>query len=119
MSRRILTDALGVDAEGDLTITDLQFVSWGRDLVFVLAYRAGIGAPELSFRMLFTDCRELRWKTYAHGPQGVMTNPTELVEFGVGESDHRKDAALLTEHFSAQISYGALTLELRDRKIRL
>lgn len=120
MSLGVLVDALGVDPSGEFRVIDLQFVQWGRDLIFVCEYRANETAVPVVFRLLFTDCRELRWKTYAHAAyESPLIPSTALVDFAPGSGNHRKDAALLTAHFAATLSYGVGTIELRDRRVRL
>lgn len=120
MGLNSLAEALGVDPAGEFRVNDVQFVQWGRDLVFGCEYRADETAIPLPFRLLFSDCRELRWKTYAHAAYESPVIPsTTLVDFAAGQGHHRKDAALLTAHFAAAVSYGDGCIELRDRRVKL
>lgn len=115
-----LCEVLGVDPMGEFCVNDVQFVQWGRDLIFGCAYRQNETALPITFRLVFTDCRELRWKTYAHASYESLVIPsTVLVEFTPGWDNHRRDAALLTVHFSATVSYGEGMMELRDRRVKL
>jgi len=119
MSRRLLTEALEVAPECEIFITDVQFVQWGRDVIFGCECHASVHLPPLHFRLLFTDTREFKWKTYAHAEVGLNIPTTELVEFAPGQGAHRRDAAILTAHFAVTISYGLLTLETRTRRTHL
>jgi hypothetical protein len=120
MGLDILGEALGVDLTGEFRINDVQFVQWGRDLIFGCEYRADETALPVPFRLLFSDCRELRWKTYAHAVYESPVIPsTTLVDFAPGHGNHRKDASLLTSHFAATVSYGDGSIELRDRRVKL
>lgn len=118
MSRIQLAEAMELDPAGDMFITDLEINQWGRELVFVCEYIAP-PAPPIPFRLRFTDCRELRWKTYAHAVFDELLPIAELIEFAPGSGSHRRDANLLTAHFAATLSYGTLTLEYDDRQIGL
>jgi hypothetical protein len=120
MGLQSLGEALGVDPAGEFRINDIQFVQWGRDLVFGCEYRADETAVPVPFTVVFTDCRELRWKTYAHAAyESPLIPSTTLVDFAPGQGHHRKDAALLATHFAATISYGECAVELRDRRVKL
>lgn len=119
MGLQQLEATLDVGPDGEFRINDIQFVRWGRDLVFTCEHRAGESAVPLAFTLMFTDCRELRWKTYAHVAESSLIPSAMLVDFAPGQGNHRKEAALLTTHFAATISYGEAYLELRDRRVRL
>lgn len=119
MSRRLLTDALEVDPECEIFVTDVQFVQWGRDVIFCCECHPSVNLPPIHLRLVFSDSREFKWKTYAHAATSLTTPATELVEFSPGQSNHRRDAAMLTAHFAVTLSYGLLTLETRTRRIRL
>ena len=120
MSMSSLSEALGVDPAGEFRINDVQFVQWGRDLIFGCEYRENETAIPVAFRLVFSDCRELRWKTYAHATyESPMIPSTVLAEFAPGQGHHRKDASLLAAHFAATVSYGEGMIELRDRRVRL
>jgi hypothetical protein len=119
MSRRQLTDVLEVALECEIFITDVQFVQWGRDVIFGCECHTSVNQPPIHFRLVFTDTREFRWKTYAHADISLSVPRTELVEFAPGQSNHRRDSAILTAHFAANFSYGILTLETRTRRIKL
>lgn len=120
MSLGGLAETLGVDPTGEFRINDVQFVQWGRDLIFGCEYRADERAIPVVFRLVFNDCRELRWKTYAHVTyESPIIPSTPLVDFSAGQGNHRKDAALLTAHFAATVSHGSAMIETRDRRVRL
>jgi hypothetical protein len=119
MSKRQLTTALDLEPDCDIFITDVQFVQWARDVIFACECHPSVNHPPLNFRLIFADTREFKWKTYAHTTTSLSLPTTELVEFAPGQGNHRRDAALLTAHFAATLSYGILTLETRTRRIRL
>ncbi|MCU0465756.1 MAG: hypothetical protein MUF38_14460 [Anaerolineae bacterium] len=119
MSKRLLTDALGLPPNHEIFITDLQFVQWGRDVIFSCECHTSVSNPPTHFRLVFTDTREMRWKTYAHTESGLSVPTSELVEFAPGQKNHHRDAAMLTAHFSVTLSYGSLTLETRTSRIIL
>ena len=119
MSISSLSEALGVDPAGEFRVNDVQFAV-GRDLIFGCEYRANDTALPVAFRLVFSDCRELRWKTYAHAAYESPVIPsTALAEFTPGQRNHRRDAALLTAHFAATVSYGEGMIELRDRRVKM
>lgn len=118
MDRGKIIDALGLVPGGDFHITDLQIVQWGRDVIFVCEYATmqPDDTPDdvVEFQLCFRDCRDLRWKTYAHialAETGTVASRTEIVEMALGSGSHRRDANLLTTHFAATISYGKLLVE--------
>lgn len=120
MSLGGLAEVLGVNAAGEFRINDVQFVQWGRDLIFSCEYRADERSIPLAFQLVFNDCRELKWKTYAHTTYESPVIPsTPLVDFSAGQGNHRKDAALLTAHFAATVSHGGAMVEMRDRRLKL
>jgi len=119
MPRSLLTEALEVAPECEIFMTDVQFVQWGRDVIFDCECHVSVHVPPLRFRLLFSDTRGFKWKTYAHVETGLSAPKSELIEFAPGNGNHRRDAALLTAHFAVTLSYGILTLETRTRRIHL
>ncbi|GIK29819.1 MAG: hypothetical protein IT298_11705 [Chloroflexi bacterium] len=116
MNRIQLAEAMELDPAGDMFITDLELNRWGRELVFVCEY-VSPSALSVPFRLRFTDCRDLRWKTYAHAAFDELPPSAELIEFAPGSGNHRRDASLLTVHFAATLSYGTLIVEFGGREI--
>ena len=91
MSLGGLAEVLGVNAAGEFRINDVQFVQWGRDLIFSCEYRADERSIPLAFQLVFNDCRELKWKTYAHTTYESPVIPsTPLVDFSAGQGNHPK-----------------------------
>ncbi|MFN8529540.1 MAG: hypothetical protein U0670_13085 [Anaerolineae bacterium] len=84
-----------------ITLTALHIDGWGRTLIF----RGQLIST--AFTLTFNDCREMRWRVYAHQEANV---PTLLVEFAQGRDLHRSPAQLLTEHFGLSVFYGSLTV---------
>ncbi len=118
MDQNIIIDTLGLISGGTFTITDVQMAQWGREVVFSFDYHTQQpdGTPDelVRFQLVFKDCRELRWKTYAHialAETGTVSPRTELAEISLGKGSHRRDASLLTNHFAVNISYGHISLE--------
>jgi hypothetical protein len=118
MDKAKLIDALGLVSGGDFTITGIELAQWGRDLIFECCYRtvslqAGPDEPVL-FRLVFHDCREIKYKVYAHigaHEQGQVTPTADVAELALGHGNHRRDANILTNHFGVTISYGEIIIE--------
>lgn len=113
-----LVETLGLVSGGGLSITDIQMVQWGRDMIFVCRYRTVpiSGPPDepVDFQLIFQDCREVKYKVYAHisaHEEGVIRSVADVVELAFGQGKHRRDANILTNHFGVSISYGSLVVE--------
>ncbi len=116
-----IVELLGLVPGGSLSITDIQMVQWGRGLVFECVYQTRImDGPEdepVLFRLVFNDCREIRYKVYAHiglHERGVVTMIADVAELLLGQGNHRRDANILTNHFGVTISYGDIHIEKDD-----
>ncbi|NWF69039.1 MAG: hypothetical protein HXY40_08130 [Chloroflexi bacterium] len=96
--------ALGVESASPLWLSALRIGDWGR----ILLLEGDCG--EIRFTLIFSDCREQRWRSYAH-EQAVESN--RLVDFAPGRDQQRAPAQLLSEHFGLSVWYG--TLEVRRR----
>lgn len=119
MDRSKLVDRLGLVPGGQFWITDIQMVQWGRDMVFDCLYQTVLedGSMEapVNFSIVFRECREIRYKVYAHiglYEQGKVTPTAEMVEIALGHGHHRRDANILTNHFAVTVSYGHIVLEM-------
>ncbi len=66
MDKRKISEALAIHPYGALTIHALRLVAWGRDVVFECVYDPGGPSKPVPFKLIFRDCREMRWKAYAH-----------------------------------------------------
>jgi hypothetical protein len=126
MDRSKLVDRLGLVPGGQFSITDIQMVQWGRDMVFDCIYQTVLedGSLEdpVQFSIVFQDCREIRYKVYAHigwHEHGKVTPTAEIVEIGLGHGHHRRDANILTNHFAVTISYGNIVLEMDSHDYNL
>ena len=126
MDRSRIIDTLGLVPGGGFAITDIQMVQWGRDLIFECVYQtAAIDlAPDdpVLFRIIFHDCREIRYKVYAHisiHEQGQVTPTADIAELNLGQGQHRRDANILTNHFAVTISYGEVRVEMDDEYFNL
>lgn len=122
MDRNKIIDALGLIEGGGFSITDIQMVQWGRDLIFECLYRtvSTTVAPDdpVSFRLIFHDCREIKYKVYAHisiHEQGKVSAVADIAELILGKGSHRRDANILTNHFGVTISYGEVRIEKDDQ----
>lgn len=123
MDRVKIVDALGLVSNGGLAITDIQMVQWGRDLVLACRYQTtpmtAAPDPPVHFNLVFHDCREIKYRVYAHigvHEQGHVTPTADVAEILLGHGNHRRDANILTNHFGLTISYGEFHLE-RDGTI--
>lgn len=126
MDTRTIIDTLGLIDGGGISITDIQMVQWGRDLIFECVYRtAGMTtAPEapVNFRIVFHDCREIKYKVYAHigiHERGGVSPVADVVELNLGKGHHRRDANLLTNYFGVTLSYGEVKVEHDDETFTL
>ena len=123
MDRSKIIDALGLVPDGGISITDIQMVQWGRDLIIECRYQTVSlnTAPDdpVYFRLVFRDCREIKYKVYAHigiHEHGRVTPLADVAEISLGQDSHRRDANILTNHFGLIVSYGQLTIERDDQK---
>lgn len=121
MDKIKIIDALGLVSGGGMSITDIQMVNWGHDLIFECVYQTvPEGAPPdepVLFRLIFEDCREIRYRVYAHigmHEQGQVTPTADVVELALGHGNHRRDANILTNHFAVTISYKEVRVEKDD-----
>ena len=93
---------LNINPTNALTLLVVKWVDWGRTLIFnISAGEAG------TFTLRFDDCREMRWRIYAHETQGEVT---PIVDFAPGRDAHRSPAQLLTERFGLSLVYGVMTI---------
>jgi hypothetical protein len=100
-----LLTLLNLPAETPLTLRTLHVLDWGRTLHF------DGDAGGQAFAMTFEECREIRWRIYAHLDAG---GETPLVDFAPGRDQHRSAANLLTGHFGLSVYYGLLRVEMKD-----
>lgn len=121
MDKSKIINTLGLIPGGEMTISDIQMVQWGRDIIFECIYRTAAenvepDAPVL-FRLVFQDCREIKYRIYAHigvHEQGQVTKTADVVELSLGQGNHRRDANILTNHFAVTLSYGDIRIEYDD-----
>jgi hypothetical protein len=105
-----LYELLKLPATYSFTVRDLQMNAWGQDLIFYCAYQSPANDHANLFTMAFHDCREIRWRVYAHLEASIDT-PARIVDLKFGRGDHRSPANILTSFFGLTISYGTLTVE--------
>lgn len=55
---------LNVPPDAAIVIKQVELVDWGRGLTFALR------ADEKAYELRFEDCREMRWRIYAHETAG-------------------------------------------------
>jgi hypothetical protein len=96
----------GLPPDTPLTLRALHVRHWGRTLHF----EGDAGGR--AFTMTFDDCREIRWRVYAHLDESALDTP--LVDFTSGRDQHRSAANLLTGHFGLSVYYGTLRVEIND-----
>lgn len=99
--RTTLHTLLGIDSQAALTLHEMQWLKWGQSLVFTLS------AGDARYTLRFDDCRDMRWRIYAHETDGMVT---PVVDFAPGRDMHRSPAQLLTAHFGLSLVYGAMTV---------
>lgn len=126
MDRGKIIETLGLVEEGVFSVTGVQLVQWGREVILDFEYVTiapdkTLEAPVL-FSLIFRDCREMRWKMYAHialAEMGEIAARTSLAEISIGHGAHRRDANILTAHFGLTISYGELMLSHNEQHFTL
>jgi hypothetical protein len=91
-----------------LTLKTLRLEGWGRTLVF-----EGIVDGGAAFELAFEDCRESKWRIYAHLEAAVGFD-TPVVDFAPGRDLHRSPAHLLTAHFGLSVVYGGLRVQMKS-----
>lgn len=123
MDRAKIIEALGLIEGGGFSITDMQMVQWGRDLIFECEYLTAsmtTGADDaVDFRLIFHDCRDIKYRVYAHigaHETGHVADVADVVEISLGQGHHRKDANILTNCFSINIAYGEVFVEKDARR---
>jgi hypothetical protein len=127
-----LFTALGLPTDSRLMINRLDTLGWGHVLHFqcVALHPDADAADTLDaahaetatpLTLHFDDCRELRWQLYTHALR-VSETPfprTEVINFSIGQSRHRKPALLLSDHFGLTVVYNTLEILNNDTTIRL
>jgi hypothetical protein len=97
---------LNVEQTVALTLRAVAWLDWGQTLVFDISTEtAG------TFALRFDDCREMRWRIYAHETTG---DHTPIVDFAAGRDAHRSPAQVLTERFGLSLVYGKLGVSRTD-----
>jgi hypothetical protein len=89
---------LGVPEDAPIMLTRLRVLDWGGTLVFEGT------AGDQPFELRYTDCRELRWRVYAH----ERADATPLVSFAPGRDQQRSPAQILTAQFGLSLFYGSV-----------
>jgi hypothetical protein len=123
MGKEKIIQTLGLVTGGGFSITDIQMVQWGRQLVFECVYRvvSKNTTPDepVYFNLVFADCREIKYRVYAHislEAEGHITDVADIAEINLGNGNHRRDANILTNHFGVTLSYGQLYAEMNDKR---
>ena len=120
MHRVLIHNALGCPDDNLLTLTHLTLQMWGRDMVF-----DGVCVPtqgeSVKFQLESIDCREVKWQLFSHHhlDQPVPFPTTDIVSFKIGQSNHRKSATLLTDHFGLTWNYNILSLRYMGTIVEL
>ncbi|MEP7292237.1 MAG: hypothetical protein ABI835_10655 [Chloroflexota bacterium] len=99
-----LTVLLGVPEDTPVILQRLDELDWGRTLVFT-----GTAGTQ-GFQLRYDDCRELRWRVYAHETGGA----TAVVSFAPGRDQQRSPAQWLTGHFGLSLFYGSVKVTFGD-----
>jgi hypothetical protein len=93
---------LNVAPDAVVQVRRVELVDWGRALVFSLR------VEEREFTLRFDECREMRWRIYAHESEG---DETPLVDFAPGRDAHRSPAQILTGRFGVSLVYGGMSVQ--------
>jgi hypothetical protein len=93
---------LNIDQTVMLVLRSVQWLDWGQTLVFEIR----VGEAE-RFELRFGDCREMRWRIYAHETTG---DETPIVDFAPGRDAHRSPAQILTGRFGLSLVYGKMNV---------
>ena len=109
MDKLKIAEALGSHPYGALWVKDVRLASWGRDVAFECLYEPGAPSKPIPFHLTLKDCREMRWRIYAHldGQAGMAS----IVNISLGTGQQRKPANILTDFFGLTVSYGELVIE--------
>jgi hypothetical protein len=91
---------LSLEPTTGLTLRAVQWLDWGRTLVFEI-YAGATG----TYTLRFDDCREMRWRLYTHETQG---GETPVIDFAPGRDAHRSPAQMLTGRFGVSLVYGEM-----------
>lgn len=126
VDRTKIVETLGLISGGVLSITDVALVQWGRELIFECDYQTtqpdGAFDEPVLFKLIFRDCREFKWRSYAHialSEFGEISLRTEVVDLALGHGNHRRDANLMTTHFAITVSYGEIIIEYDSQTYQL
>jgi len=118
MDRQRIIEKLGLVSDGAFRVMDMHMVDWGRHIIFACEYQTvtldGIPDDPIMFNMVLRDCREIKYRVYAHiaaHEQGIVTKSADMAELNFGKGNHRKDMHMLTNHFSISVSYGEFVIE--------
>jgi hypothetical protein len=121
VDRSKIIDALGLVPGGTIIISDVTLRQWGREIIFECDYQTTQPDdsldPMISFRLIYRDCREMKWRSYAHiamAEMGEIAPSTEIVDLLFGLGNHRRDANLLATHFALTVSYGEIWVDYKD-----
>lgn len=98
-----LNTILGFPSETRLIITRMDLLDWGRTLRF----QGVAGDERILFTLTFDDCREIKWRVFAHTERG---GESELADFAPGRDNHRSPAHLLADAFGITLVYGSLSI---------
>jgi hypothetical protein len=120
MHKAMLTNALGCGEDSELQFTHMETLMWGRDMLFDGLCIPAVGNP-ISFQLESIDCRKVTWQLFSHHQLDIpIPFPiTDVVSFKIGQSQHRKSATVLTDHFGLTWNYKTLNLRYGDVLIEL
>ncbi len=112
MDQLKISEFLALHPYGALTILAFEMRDWGQELVFTCLYDPGDPGRPARVRLVFGDCRDIRWRVYAHLAPGAddAMPPTPIINLALGSDTHRKPAHILTDAFGLSVLYGTLTL---------
>ena len=108
MDKLKIAEALNSHPYGAFWVHDLRLVGWGKDVVFECVYEPGGPSKPVPFLLTLKDCREMRWRVYAHA-DGSPT--ASIVNISLGTGQHRKPANILTDYFGLTVLYGEYVIE--------
>jgi hypothetical protein len=108
-----LYEALGVPPFGAFSVTQVNMMGWGQDLVLTCYLAPDLSREAMLFSLIFKDCRDFHWRAYAHlnAAEDVTLPRANILNLNLGEDQHRKAAHILTDFFGLTVLYGEMVIK--------
>ncbi len=103
---------LNIPPYGTFKFNDMLQYDWGAELIFECSYEQDHGHDLVRFRIQAKDCRDMRWRIYAHARSDEDRDMpiATLINLRLGQDRHRKPLHLLTDFFGLSVAYGELLI---------